>query len=364
MSRIRAFCLSFFLTVGILIPLIGCILLLQSHQIQKEQEQQVQQATAGASGVPIALPTPKDRICSLVVIQQQETNHYMLLEVNAVKNRISAIGIPSNTLVLSPQGGTGTLDEECIKAGPGRAAELLSQTLQIEIPYYILGQSSQIAKSASKFGAVSVNLSDYTIPGIKADVGKAPVCMMVPEQVFPLLEEWKLDSLSQANLLANISGEFILSAIQQDSTLLAELLRQSSSKLLTNLTSTEFLQIDRICKLMNGKEPEFIPQILPGKLVSTGFELNENTLTLAKELFQPLPDSSANSAPTEQNEDSPTDEADSADSLSNDSQATHSSDDPSIPENEFFPESEASSNSISSSSEKNESSSFSKTLTS
>ena len=298
MSRIRAFLLSFCLTAGVLVPLIGCILLLQSKQMQKEQEQQAQQAGVSASGVPIALPTPDDRFCCFVVLQQGEENHYLLLELNAVKNQISALGFPGETVVLSTQGGATTLDEAYKSAGPGRAAEQLAETLHIEIPHYLSGKAEQIAKAATNFGSVTVNLSGYSIPGAKASVGKAPLCMMVPEQVFPLLEEWNLDNAAQSNLLANITGEFLLSAIQTDSTQIGQLLRQCSSNLLTTLTSTEFLQIDHICKLMSSGEPEFVPQILPGKMVSGKFELNETTLGMAAQLFQPSPSTIPSPSPS------------------------------------------------------------------
>ena len=90
----------------------------------------------------------------------------------------------------------------------------------------------------------------------------------------------------------------MLSAIQTDSTQIGQLLRQCSSNLLTTLTSTEFLQIDHICKLMSSGEPEFVPQILPGKMVSGKFELNETTLEMAAQLFQPSPSTSPSPSPS------------------------------------------------------------------
>ena len=57
MPRMRAFLLSFFLTAGILAPLVLFLLLLQGRQQQRQA-----QVDAPASGVPIALPGPDDAL--------------------------------------------------------------------------------------------------------------------------------------------------------------------------------------------------------------------------------------------------------------------------------------------------------------
>ncbi len=309
MNRIRAFLLSFCLSIGILIPLLACIMLLQSRQISNGQEQV--QADATTNGVPIALPSPDDKLTCLAMIQQEDTNYFLLLGLDAVKNRISVLGFPKDTVVLLPQGGTSTLEQEATQAGPGRAAELLSQTLQIEIPHYLLAKSTDLTKASSMLGAVTVNLSGYDISGAKASVGKAPVCMMVPEQVFSLLDEWNLKDTQKSSLFANITGEFLLAAIQSDSTIPTQILRQASSKLLTTLTSQEFRQIDRICKLMNGKESEFSPEILPGTAANDRFELNDDSIALVHKYFTAKSSASSDSVDSSSDESSDSSSSDS-----------------------------------------------------
>ena len=57
MSRTRAFFCGFCLTAAVLVPLIGCILLLRETTVPSAS-----QAGAEASGVPLALPGPQDAL--------------------------------------------------------------------------------------------------------------------------------------------------------------------------------------------------------------------------------------------------------------------------------------------------------------
>ena len=284
MSRVRAFWLSFLLSAGIVIPLLGCVVLMQGKRMKEQQEQQVEAGTA-VQGVPIALATPDDHIACLAVVETEQEPIFLLIGLDAVQDRVAVLGFPSQTVILSPQGSS-TLGEECVQAGPGRAAQLLSDTLQLEIPYYLLVDANTLASAATDWQAVTVNLSGYNIDGVSAQVGKAPVCMLVAEQAVSLLDEWKLQNAARSDMMANMMGEFLLSAILNQPTAVADALRDCSSKMLTTLTSQEFLKIDRICGLMNKTEPEFLPQRLAGSMNGTRFELNEESVALVQELFE------------------------------------------------------------------------------
>lgn len=281
MPRMRAFLLSFFLTAGILVPLVLFLLLLQGRQQQRQT-----QVDAPASGVPIALPGPDDALTCLAVVRTETEDWFLLLRLDAYNNTVTSLGLPGQTAVRSPEGGAVTLAEACTGAGPGRAAALLADTLGAEIPHYLLGEQEDLAQAAAQlFAPATVNLSGYDVPGAQAQVGKAPVQAIAADQAAVLLAEWDLDADQQAGMLANIAGELLLGAIQTDSTLPGQLLRDTSSGLLTTLTSAEFASIDRICGFLSTRQPELQTQRLPGRMVGARFELNEEAPALAAQLL-------------------------------------------------------------------------------
>lgn len=292
MPRMRAFLLSFFLTAGILVPLVLFLLLLQGRQQQRQA-----QVDAPASGVPIALPGPDDALTCLAVVRTETEDWFLLLRLDAYNNTVTSLGLPGQTAVRSPEGGAVTLAEACTGAGPGRAAALLADTLGVEIPHYLLGDQEDLAQAAAQlFAPATVNLSGYDVPGAQAQVGKAPVQAIAADQAAALLAEWDLDADQQAGMLANIAGELLLGAIQTDSTLPGQLLRDTSSGLLTTLTSAEFASIDRICGFLSTRQPELQTQRLPGRMVGARFELEEEAPALAAQLLGSK-DAAAESAP-------------------------------------------------------------------
>lgn len=281
MPRMRAFLLSFFLTAGILAPLVLFLLLLQGRQQQRQA-----QVDAPASGVPIALPGPDDALTCLAVVRTQEEDWFLLLRLDAYNNTVTSLGLPGQTAVRSPEGGAVTLAEACTGAGPGRAAALLADTLGVEISHYLLGDQEDLAQAAAQlFAPATVNLSGYDVPGAQAQVGKAPVQAIAADQAAALLAEWDLDADQQAGMLANIAGELLLAAIQTDGTLPGQLLRDTSSGLLTTLTSAEFASIDRICGFLSTRQPELQTRRLPGRMAGARFELDEEAPALAARLL-------------------------------------------------------------------------------
>ncbi len=292
MPRMRAFLLSFLLTAGILVPLVLFVVLLQNRQ------QRQAQADAPASGVPIALPGPDDVLTCLAVVRTETEDWFVLLQLDACNNTVTSLGLPGETAVRSPEGGAVTLAEACAGAGPGRAATLLADTLEVEIPHYLLGDQQQLAQAAAElFAPATVNLSGYDVPGARAQPGKAPVQAIAADQTAALLAEWDLDADQQAGMLANIAGELLLGAIQTDSTLPGRLLRDTSSGLLTTLTSAEFASIDRICGFLSTRQPTLQTQRLPGRLAGERFELDAEAPALAARLLGQAAPASSASAP-------------------------------------------------------------------
>mgnify|MGYP005782936241 CR=1 FL=1 len=78
MSRTRAFFCGFCLTAAVLVPLIGCILLLRETTVPSAS-----QAGAEASGVPLALPGPQDALTCLVISSGEEDTGFLLVRLDA-----------------------------------------------------------------------------------------------------------------------------------------------------------------------------------------------------------------------------------------------------------------------------------------
>lgn len=90
---------EFFLTAGILAPLVLFLLLLQGRQQQRQA-----QVDAPASGVPIALPGPDDALTCLAVVRTETEDWFLLLRLDAYNNTVTSLGLPGQTAVRSPEG--------------------------------------------------------------------------------------------------------------------------------------------------------------------------------------------------------------------------------------------------------------------
>ena len=280
MSRTRAFFCGFCLTAAVLVPLIGCILLLRQTTVPSAS-----QAGAEASGVPLALPGPQDALTCLVIPSGEEDTGFLVVRMDAAASRLAVLGLPSQTAVLSPEGGAVLLGEALDSAGPARAAELLSATLGIPIDRYLLTDSSRLADACEDFGAASVNLSGFSVPEAQTQVGQAPVRTLLPAQVEGALAEWDLPADQQAKLLAAVTAEFLSAAIRTDPVLPAKALRTLSSHMTSNMDGNDIALVERVCTFLARSGAEAESDTLPGRMRADRFELDDTAPDAAAELL-------------------------------------------------------------------------------
>ena len=126
----RAFWLSFFLTLAILMPLLGAFVFYSAWQ-----ERASEPAARSQSGVPVQRPTSANDLTVLVAVAAEEPA-FLLVRLNAIDAAVTLCPVPAESVLLGP-GGTVLLADSYASAGPARAAQLLGGTLNISIDRYL-----------------------------------------------------------------------------------------------------------------------------------------------------------------------------------------------------------------------------------
>lgn len=122
-SRGGIFWHSLFLTLLLLLPVIGAVLFFAS---QREKQAELRQVAAARGSVSVEAGAQNTHRLLLVV--QQEEPGFVLLRIDAPAQQIVFCALPGDLLVNAPAGQT-TLADCTMSAGPGRAAQLLTATL-------------------------------------------------------------------------------------------------------------------------------------------------------------------------------------------------------------------------------------------
>ena len=117
----RAFWISFFLTLAILMPLLGAFVFYSAWQ-----ERESAPAAGSQSGVPVQRPTAANDRTVLVAVAA-ERPAFVLLRLNALEPAVTVCVVPAESVLLGP-GGTVLLADSYTSAGPARAAQLLGCT--------------------------------------------------------------------------------------------------------------------------------------------------------------------------------------------------------------------------------------------
>lgn len=122
-SRSGIFWHSLFLTLLLLLPIIGAVLFFAS---QREKQAELRQVAAARGGVSVEAGAQNTHRLLLVV--QQEEPGFLLVRIDAPTQQIIFCALPGDLLVNAPAGQT-TLADCTMTAGPGRAAQLLTATV-------------------------------------------------------------------------------------------------------------------------------------------------------------------------------------------------------------------------------------------
>lgn len=122
-SRAGVFWYSLGLTLLLLLPLVGLTAFLL---YQRQQQNEMRQAAAERGGLAIAQGA-QDTWCGLLVVQQEEPA-FVLVRADGPTREVTLCALPGELQVQAPVGTT-TLTACSQSAGPGRAVQLLEETV-------------------------------------------------------------------------------------------------------------------------------------------------------------------------------------------------------------------------------------------
>lgn len=280
----KAFWLSFFLTLAILVPLLGGFVLYGLWQQSTAAPAQITQ-----SGVPVASPSQENDHTLFVAVAAEEPG-FLLLRLDGMNNVIRICPVPAVSVVSAP-GGPTLLRDSYSSAGPGRAAELLSQTLNVQIDRYLAITPASLGTAWNGMEPPRVNLTGLLEPQELAALGLSedPVVSLAPESASEFLAKLKGEGVPPARL-ERIRGAVWDAALRQQlpglSTTLIEGLRKASSTLLSNLTLTDLYDMQDTLEFLARQQAQVEAQVVPGRWEGEErYEFTEDSVAFARSWF-------------------------------------------------------------------------------
>ena len=280
----KAFWLSFFLTLAILVPLLGGFVLYGLWQQSTVAPAQITQ-----SGVPVASPSQENDHTLFVAVAAEEPG-FVLLRLDGLNNVIRICPVPGASVVSAP-GGPTLLRDSYTSAGPGRAAELLSQTLNIRIDRYLAITPASLSTAWNGMEPPRVNLTGLLEPDeLEAlGLGEDPVVSLAPETASEFLAKLEGEGVPPARL-ERIRGAVWDAALRQQlpglSTTLIEGLRKASSTLLSDLTVTDLYDMQETLDWLSRQQAQVEAQVVPGRWEGEErYEFTEDSVAFAQSWF-------------------------------------------------------------------------------
>lgn len=281
----KAFWLSFFLTLAILVPLLGGFVLYGLWQQGTAAPAQIAQ-----SGVPVGSPTQENDHTLFVAVAAEQPG-FVLLRLDGVNNVIRVCPVPAASVVSAPSGPT-LLRDSYQSAGPGRAAELLSQTLNIHIDRYLAIAPASLGTAWNGMEPPRVNLTGLLEPQELAALGLSedPVVSLAPESASEFLAKLAAEGVPPARL-ERVRGAVWDAALRQQlpslSTTLIEGLRKASSTLLSDLTVTDLYDIQDTLNWLARQQAQVEVEVIPGRWGDAGdrYEFTEDSMASASGWF-------------------------------------------------------------------------------
>lgn len=280
----KAFWLSFFLTLAILVPLLGGFVLYGLWQQSTAAPAQITQ-----SGVPVAGPSQENDHTLFVAVAAEEPG-FLLLRLDGMNNVIRICPVPAVSVVSAP-GGPTLLRDSYTSAGPGRAAELLSQTLNIQIDRYLAITPASLGTAWNGMEPPRVNLTGLLESQELAALGLSEdsVVSLAPESASEFLAKLKGEGVPPARL-ERIRGAVWDAALRQQlpglSTTLIEGLRKASSTLLSNLTLTDLYDLQDTLEFLARQQAQVEAQMVPGRWEGEDrYEFTEDSVAFARSWF-------------------------------------------------------------------------------
>lgn len=278
----KPFFFSFLITLGVLLPFVWCgTLYYDTAHGSAEPAAQPQ------SGVPI-LSGSQDSGAFLIALapwQECPAPSLAILRLDCPQAAISVCLLPPGTVVRSP-GGSATLAQSYLTAGPGRAAQLLCETLALPPLSYVAatpgGWALLLGDPVLRLDTASLlTQAQRTALGLEGAVGQ----FSLPQAAALCAHGADLLPAESALKLRLAVWENTLQQCRPQLALLADAMRAQSSQLLTSLSATELLRLEKMLRFLSDAESVSLRvHTMPGKAEGQRFALNEQSLALAAQL--------------------------------------------------------------------------------
>ena len=278
----KPFFFSFLITLGVLLPFVWCgTLYYDTAHSSAEPAAQPQ------SGVPI-LSGSQDSGAFLIALapwQECPAPSLAILRLDCPQAAISVCLLPPGTVVRSP-GGSATLAQSYLAAGPGRATQLLCETLALPPLSYVAatpgGWALLLGDPVLRLDTASLlTPAQRTALGLEGAVGQ----LSLPQAAALCAHGADLLPAESALKLRLAVWENALQQCRPQLAPLADAMRAQSSQLLTSLSATELLRLEKMLRFLSDAESVSVRvQTMPGKAEGQRFALNEQSLALAAQL--------------------------------------------------------------------------------
>lgn len=272
----RAFWLSFFITLGVVLPLMGSFALYAVWQ--KEDAAPVQQPQ---SGVPVRTPWP-EHAGSILVTVAGEVPAFVLLRLDAVQGRVAVEALPGQSVLLGPSGPV-LLADSYAAAGPARAAALLGETLGITVDKYLALTPEALIRALEGAGSVRLNLTGLLTEEEQTGLSLAgPVQEYTPETAADFLAgmDARLPPDRAAALRAALWEAYLRQNLEQLPAALPDGLRAVSSRLLTDLDATDLYRLGQTLNFLANRQAG-TATALPGALPDEDAAAREDALRVS-----------------------------------------------------------------------------------
>lgn len=278
----KPFFISFLITLGVLLPFVWC-----STLYYDTAHSSAEPAAQPQSGVPI-LSGSQDSGAFLIALapwQECPTPSLAILRLDCPQAAISVCLLPPGTVVRSP-GGSATLAQSYLAAGPGRAAQLLCETLELPPLSYVAatpgGWALLLSEPVLRLDTASLlTPAQRTALGLEGAVGQ----LSLPQAAALCAHGADLLPAESALKLRLAVWENALQQCRPQLAPLADAMRAQSSQLLTSLSATELLRLEKMLRFLSDAESVSVRvQTMPGKAEGQRFALNEQSLALAAQL--------------------------------------------------------------------------------
>lgn len=242
-------------------------------------------AAESKSGVPIRLPDESHQLTVLAVVAGEKPA-FTLVRLDAVNSRFVIGAIPSQSVVRAGAASQ-TLAECYATAGPARAARLLSQTLNLSIDRYISATPETWQAILEDAGPVRVGLNGALNEQQRKDAGLADGAeswtVTSAHNFLASLEQMTTEKMSP-QAIASARAALWQGWARQKLDLLPGLLpaglKKYSGRLLTDLTATENMVLEKTLEFLADSQLQPVAQVLPGtwNQAAQRYEFNEETV--------------------------------------------------------------------------------------